>query len=315
MKAVKSALAKAAGTPWVVSLVCVAAFLACWYLLPLMRVDRLCALVSDAAGKKAAAAVFLFVTLSSAFVTMLLQFAFVYKLIEQRFALWVYIVFFFAGLLGMLAILMMIHSHVKTWPPDTTYIKQLRLLAENINNIRAPHMGVYSVFIVTLSMAFGYFLSFVVREKNLLVPIMLCCAIIDVWTVSSGFVHSVINKAPAAIGAVSSSLPAAGMGKFSVISTIGAGDFIFPAMVFACVFRFGFAGRKNFWMIFAFLYAGMLLILTGLLPYLPALVPVCLAVLLANFREFSLSRREWGYMAIVFLCLAAALFAVRKIHL
>ncbi len=311
MEAVKRFWDKVFGKPWLAGLIFALLFLACWYMAPFLRLDKICGFVKNTAGDKLAGFVFIFVTLFAAGVSMLLQFAVVYKLSEQRFKPLVCAALMLVCLAGLAVIIVLIRNKVLSWPPESTYFQQLRAVIENIGIIRNSYMGVYSLFIIVLAGGFGYLLSFVVREKNILLPIMLCCAIIDVWTVFGGVVNKVMTKAPAVLGAVSSSVPAVGTGKFSIISTIGAGDFIFPAMFFACVFRFGFAPRKNFWIMFAFLYGAMLLILTGLLHKLPALVPVCAAAICANYKEFSLSRKEWAYMGVVFAVLIIVLYVFK----
>ncbi len=299
-------------TPWTCGILCAIGYLLCWYVLPLIKTGGLTELVLNTAGKGAAGFVFLFITLFTAGIAMLLMFGMAFKLVEQRLPAKGYIVLFLCAFAGMSGIILSTAARISRLS-HAPFAAAVRFTAANMNDISSPFMGVYSLLLVVLAVAFGYLISFVVREKNLLVPIMLCCAIVDVWTVYGGFVKKVMTEAPAALGAVSGSVPAAGAGKFSVISTIGAGDFIFPALVFACVFRFGFRPAVNFWLIFAFLFAGMALILTGVLPHLPALVPVCAATLIADFREFSLSRREWAYMGIVFALLVAVLFFLHRI--
>ena len=80
---------------------------------------------------------------------------------------------------------------------------------------------------------------------------------------------------------------------------VGLGDFLFMALVFAAVHRLGMNGRRNYWFVFAAMTVGMLAVAFVLLPFLPALTVLAVAVVTANWRQFKMSRQELGYIAIV----------------
>ncbi len=58
-------------------------------------------------------------------------------------------------------------------------------------------------------------------------------------------------------------------------------------------------GRRNYWFVLVAMTVGMLTVAFGLLPFLPALTVLAVAVIAANWRQFKLSRQEVVYIAIV----------------
>jgi hypothetical protein len=78
---------------------------------------------------------------------------------------------------------------------------------------------------------------------------------------------------------------------------IGMGDFVFLALYFSVLYRFAMNVRGTFWLGYVLLTASMLFVLSS--GVLPALIPVALAVIIANRRLFKLSRDE--KLAIVYV--------------
>jgi hypothetical protein len=146
-----------------------------------------------------------------------------------------------------------------------------------------------------------------VRDRNLLLPVVMFAAYIDFWTVTRGPVSAVLEKAPEVAMAVAAPIPAAGTGVFVPMTMVGPGDFLFMALVFAAVHRLGLNGARNYWFVFAGMTLGMLAVLFGLLPALPALVVLAVSVVAANWGKFKLTRQEAVSTAIVGLVLLASL--------
>ena len=161
--------------------------------------------------------------------------------------------------------------------------------------------------IITAAASIGYLVALRVRDRNLLLPVVMFAAYIDFWTVTRGPVSAVLEKAPEVAMAVAAPIPAAGTGVFVPMTMVGPGDFLFMALVFAAVHRLGLNGARNYWFVFAGMTLGMLAVLFGLLPALPALVVLAVSVVAANWGKFKLTRQEAVSTAIVGLVLLASL--------
>jgi hypothetical protein len=176
-------------------------------------------------------------------------------------------------------------------------------------------VGVYSsilrvpmqLAIITAACSLGYVVSLRVRDKNLLLPVVMFAAYIDLWTVTRGPVSAMLKKTPEIAIAVGAAIPAAATKVFVPQVLIGPGDFLFIALVFAAVHRLGLDGARNYWFVFAGMTLGMLAVSLGFLPYLPALIALAVSVIAANWKHFRLSRQEVVSVAIVGLVLLASL--------
>lgn len=168
-----------------------------------------------------------------------------------------------------------------------------------------------SIAVVVLTMlaaaSLGYMVSLRIRDRNLLLPVVMFAAAIDFWTVTTGPVSRMLARHPEIVQAVSAPIPRAGTGAFVPATMMGPGDALFMALVFAAVFRFGLNGRRNFWFVFGFVTLAMLAVQMGLLPQFPGLVALAAAVVLANWGQFRLTRQEKISTAIVGLALAVSL--------
>ncbi len=161
--------------------------------------------------------------------------------------------------------------------------------------------------IITAASSIGYLVALRVRDRNLLLPVVMFAAYIDFWTVTRGPVSAVLKKAPEVAMAVAAPIPAAGTGAFVPRTMVGPGDFLFMALVFAAVHRLGLDGSRNYWFIFAGMTLGMLVVLFGLLPAMPALIVLAMAVVAANWGKFRLTRQEAVSTAIVGLVMLVSL--------
>ncbi|MCX8052212.1 MAG: hypothetical protein N3B12_00245 [Armatimonadetes bacterium] len=161
--------------------------------------------------------------------------------------------------------------------------------------------------IMLASSSIGYLVSLRVRDRNLLLPVVMFAAYIDFWTVTRGPVSAVLEKAPEVVAAVSAPIPHVGTGSFVPRTMIGPGDFLFMALVFAAVHRLGLNGPRNYWFVFGAMTLGMLSVVFGLLPTLPALILLALAVVAANWGKFKLTRQEVVSTVIVGAIMLASL--------
>jgi hypothetical protein len=94
-------------------------------------------------------------------------------------------------------------------------------------------------------------------------------------------VAAILQHAPNVVKIASVPIPQAGAGKFTPISLIGPGDFLFMALVFAAVSRLKMNGSRNYWFVFSAMTLGMLAVVLGIVDFLPALIVLAVAVVAA----------------------------------
>jgi hypothetical protein len=171
--------------------------------------------------------------------------------------------------------------------------------------------------ILLVACSIGYLVSLRIKDKNLLLPVVMFAASIDFWTVTVGPVSSMMKHAPEIVSAISAPIPKAGTGAFVAALTMGMGDPLFMALVFAAVHRLGMNSRRNFGFVCVIMTLGMLAVMMGGLPYLPALVALAVAVVAGNWREFKLSRQEkisTALVAVVLLGTLPLVWAILRPH-
>lgn len=174
---------------------------------------------------------------------------------------------------------------------------------------RFPHVlkMPMAVLVMLAAGSVGYAVSLRIKDRNMLVPVVMFAAYIDFWTVTRGPVSAVLEKAPQVAEAVSAPIPQVGAGAFVPVSYIGPGDFLFMTLVFAVIHRLDMGSRRNYWWMFGAMTVGMLSVLAGLIDTLPALVVLAVAVVAANWRGFRLSRQEAVAIGVVAVLLLASL--------
>ncbi len=172
---------------------------------------------------------------------------------------------------------------------------------------------------ITLSCAFfGILLSRIIREPNVLLPVALVAMPIDYLgaMTSIGFTQNVVTQNPHLVQALSVPVPAIGSspqhhGALHAVGFIGPGDALFMAFFFAVVLRLNMNVRGTFWWMYGLLTLTMFIVLSPLGFNIAALVPMGLAVLIANFRHFKLKREEVFatlYAAILILALVTGFY-------
>ena len=155
---------------------------------------------------------------------------------------------------------------------------------------------------ITLGCAFfGILLSRIIREPNVLLPVALVAMPIDYLGAMTpiGFTQNAVANNPKLVQAVS--VPVPHVGSLSPSGFIGPGDALFMAFFFAVALRLSLNVRGTFWWTYGLLTATMLIVLLTNIN-IAALIPMGLAVIIANFRYFKLRREE------VFATLYAAAF-------
>jgi hypothetical protein len=171
---------------------------------------------------------------------------------------------------------------------------------------------------LTLTCAFlGILLSRIIREPNVLLPVALVAMPIDYLGAMTpiGFTQNVVAHHPEIVRQISIPVPGIGAaahpGALHPIAFIGPGDALFVAFFFAVVLRLNMNVRGTFWWIYGLLTATMLFVLSPFGFNIAALVPMGLAVLIANGPYFKLKREEVFatlYAAILILALVTGFY-------
>ncbi|CUU36185.1 hypothetical protein GXSOP10_122181 [Armatimonadetes bacterium GXS] len=164
---------------------------------------------------------------------------------------------------------------------------------------QAVWRGGSGYFLMLGAVGLGAIVSWVIREKNLLVPAVPLAAAIDVLTVLApeGAVRQTVEKAPEVVEKASVAITAAPsvageVARVMPIALIGVGDFVFLTLYLTCLYRFGLRVRATAIGLFLVLWLYLMVVAFGVVPALPGLVPMALVVLGVNWREFQLSRQE-----------------------
>jgi hypothetical protein len=185
------------------------------------------------------------------------------------------------------------------------------------------YRAVHGYLLMLAAIGLGCLLSRLIREKNLLVPVVPFAALVDAITVLTpvGFVKRVMESAPrvmeqAAVAVTSVPHAAPQVERVVPIVLIGVGDFVFLAFYAACLYRFGLRTRATAIGLFLTLWVYLVLVILGVAVALPALVPMAAVVLLVNAREFHLSRQEkWASLLVILPMLALLAWLLLKSRL
>ena len=179
---------------------------------------------------------------------------------------------------------------------------------------------------LTITLAFGFFgilLSRIIREPNVLLPVALVAMPIDYLGAMTpiGFTQNAVATNPALVRALSVPVPSVGgggqhHGGIHPIAFIGPGDALFMAFFFAVVLRLDLNVRGTFWWMYGLLTATMLLVLFSDVN-IAALIPMGLAVLIANGQSFKLKREEVFatlYAGLLILALVVGFYTYSHSH-
>lgn len=158
------------------------------------------------------------------------------------------------------------------------------------------HRPIADLALISAAAVLGAALSRIVTDPKMLLPIAFVGAMVDYWGVTVGTTATFIKASPALVSAVSAGIPSFGGGVnpagVQPASYVGFGDWMFLTMFLAVAFRYDLQPRRTFWALLCFLAPAMLLIVFNRLDYLPAIVPMALAIFAVNGRRLKLSRAE-----------------------
>jgi len=169
-----------------------------------------------------------------------------------------------------------------------------------------PALGLSQVGLVLWCLGLGSMVSLLVLDKNLIFPITIFLALIDIFMVLTpiGITNQIMKAAPQVLHNVGLTVPKPAAvvttGRVAQLAYVGPADLIFIGMFFAALHRFGVNAKRTLRVLVPTLAVYLLIVifLGGFkigrfeLNALPALVPIGLVVLLANIKEFKLTRDE-----------------------
>ncbi len=146
----------------------------------------------------------------------------------------------------------------------------------------------------------GALIATLLKDKNMIVPIAITLAILDLFLVLTpiGTANQVMQKAPRVFTSVALNVPkvqsveapVAG-GKLAVMGYAGPADFVFLGMFFVALFKYKMRTQDTLVALVPTLF--FYLILSGIFKApLPALVPIGIVILIVNRTEFHLSKDE-----------------------
>ena len=150
----------------------------------------------------------------------------------------------------------------------------------------------------------GALLVTLIRDKNIIIPVAVFVAAFDIFLVLTpvGPTQAIMQARPEVFQAVAYQVPSvqtAVTGEpVAPFAFIGPADFLFCAMFFVLLFKFGMRTRQTLIALIP-----TLIVYLGLAYFmpLPALVPIGIVVLAINLPEFKLTRDEWLATGVVAL--------------
>lgn len=167
-------------------------------------------------------------------------------------------------------------------------------------------VGLHQLSLVLLAVFMGITISYIIRERNLLLPVAIVAALVDFWNVYVGPLGQVVATKPEIVQTVAVRMPTPVPGM--PLPMIGMGDFVFLALYMSVIYRFGMNTRGTFWWGYALLTITMIAVL-GPLGAVPALVPMGVAVICANAGYLKLKREELLATVVVSLVILVLLVA------
>lgn len=179
--------------------------------------------------------------------------------------------------------------------------------------IGAVCSGLTTFGLLTWCLGLGALVACLVKEKNILLPIAIALAGVDIFLVLTpvGPTQAIIKANPKVLESVALQVPKVQAeptsGPVVPALLVGPADLIFVAMFFVAIFRYGMRGKETLFALIPVLIIYMGLVATFGMP-LPAMVPIAITILLVNICKFDLSRDEWimtGFIALLFGALIA----------
>jgi hypothetical protein len=170
-------------------------------------------------------------------------------------------------------------------------------------------------------LGFGALIAGLIKDKNLILPITGCLALIDIFLVMTpvGLTQIVMNAAPKVLPTIALKVPDMTAmpthGHIGSLAHIGPADLLFIAMFFVAIHRFGLKAKQTLIALIPTLVCYLLIVVffgditVGRLHLnmLPGLPVIGLVILLVNISEFKLNREEVLSTILVLAIITSAL--------
>lgn len=195
----------------------------------------------------------------------------------------------------------------------------------------ALEIGVFSVSqiaLLTWCAGLGGALSALIKERNLILPVAIFLAGLDVFLVTYPYswVNRVVNNAPQILQSVGYNLPRVSAEPVStapvqISATVGPADFFFLFMFFICVHKFQMRERATLIAMVVTLLAYLVIVLgfgdlsigPVSLGALPVLLPMGIVLLALNLDQFKLNTEEKiGTWLFAFIAVGLAAFGIMQ---
>ena len=166
-----------------------------------------------------------------------------------------------------------------------------------------------NIALIMWAVFLGKLVSRLIREGNMLLPIVLVAALADIITVYWGPVANVTENAPEVAEALSASAPVAPPPGVAapILAAVGIGDFLFLAVFLATTLRHAMEPVKTTWAALALiLVAPFAFSLTPEAYGIPGLPFLAIAVLWANRRHLQFTLEEKRALAFAGVLVAAS---------
>ena len=168
--------------------------------------------------------------------------------------------------------------------------------------------------LLTWCLGLGVMVSLMIKERNLVLPVAIFLAGFDAFLVLTPYAPTaaIVEQRPEVFQSVASSVPRAREtrpseapkeAKLEALAFVGPADFLFAAVFFALLFKFGLRAKETaMWLVPALVLYLLIVLMPWGLGMLPALVPIGGTVLLVNRKEFTLTKDEkqatWGVVMV-----------------
>lgn len=151
--------------------------------------------------------------------------------------------------------------------------------------------------LMSMGVCAGVLAARLIRTPNMLGPICVVIALIDVWGVLfGGIVSQLLVKAPQLAEKAMTSGPQLGgasRGGFTIpLPAIGIGDYLFLGLLFGALFYLHLNWQAAIKWVVPLVAGALLAITFGLIPALPGLLFIALGVAIPNLDTFKFTREE-----------------------
>lgn len=183
--------------------------------------------------------------------------------------------------------------------------------AEDLQALFAP---LAAGAVLAVAVWLGATVGRILREPNLLPPVVLAAAIADYFTVQYGFTSRALTAAPHVVRSLAAPVTPAPVAAATPLPyqaiIVGPGDVVFPALFLSCLERFRLRVTASAVLLVILPYLGLLAVQLGIGGPLPGLPFVGLAVLLPNLGKFKYSAAERRALLVAVLLVIVGLVAI-----